>query len=372
MTLSSEARPGSAPITTTSTQRSLPPPTLLAQAHRRPAQADDPVVAHRPLQTRRPQRNQRRPPIYELRNREEWIEAPRIHSGDGFAKGIIGIDGNPVPIGTLMPLGQGRLFGQAVTIPSLMTTICRTNSSAPSSTRPASPENRPLPGVDAGRHPCQLATRRRLPSLFTASTGAAWPQTRLHPRPRQDPRHRPRRAALAKLDILETGAKRFSFASVLPLTLPLCTAAICRIEPPPQPITQETRLRTMNDRPARQPARPTNLLLATLIVLTMPLARAQFATATPAPAATSPDKPTPAPVFDVASIRQNVSSTDNHYHVYSSPNDGNLRAINITVKAHAQLRICNAGDANRRRDQPGLIRTSSTSRRRPIPPSVTG
>jgi uncharacterized protein (TIGR03435 family) len=59
-------------------------------------------------------------PIYELELAKSGSKLPESTPGDGFAKGIIGIDGNPVPIGSLMPLGPGRLFGQAVTIPSLI------------------------------------------------------------------------------------------------------------------------------------------------------------------------------------------------------------------------------------------------------------
>jgi uncharacterized protein (TIGR03435 family) len=59
-------------------------------------------------------------PIYELQIAKSGSKLPESTPNDGFAKGIIGIDGNPVPIGSLMPLGLGRLFGQAVTIASLI------------------------------------------------------------------------------------------------------------------------------------------------------------------------------------------------------------------------------------------------------------
>jgi uncharacterized protein (TIGR03435 family) len=58
-------------------------------------------------------------PIYELQIAKSGSKLPESTPNDGFAKGIIGIDGNPVPIGYLMPLGLGRRFGQAVTIASL-------------------------------------------------------------------------------------------------------------------------------------------------------------------------------------------------------------------------------------------------------------
>lgn len=59
-------------------------------------------------------------PIYELELAKSGSKLPESTPGDGFAKGIKGPDGNPMPIGSLMPLGRGRLFGQAVTIPSLI------------------------------------------------------------------------------------------------------------------------------------------------------------------------------------------------------------------------------------------------------------
>jgi uncharacterized protein (TIGR03435 family) len=82
---------------------------------------------------------------------------------------------------------------------------------------------------------------------------------------------------------------------------------------------------------------PPLALAAALIFLAAPIAFSQTVAAlpTPTPATASPqtsDKSTSMPIFDVASIRQNVSSTDNHYHIYSSPNDGNFRAVNITLK----------------------------------------
>jgi uncharacterized protein (TIGR03435 family) len=58
-------------------------------------------------------------PIYELQIAKSGSKLPESTPGDGFAKGIKGLDGNPVPIGYPMPLGRGRLFGQAVTIASL-------------------------------------------------------------------------------------------------------------------------------------------------------------------------------------------------------------------------------------------------------------
>jgi uncharacterized protein (TIGR03435 family) len=59
-------------------------------------------------------------PIYELEIAKSGSKLPESTPNDGFAKGIKGPDGNPMPIGSLMPLGRGRLFGQAVTIPSLI------------------------------------------------------------------------------------------------------------------------------------------------------------------------------------------------------------------------------------------------------------
>jgi uncharacterized protein (TIGR03435 family) len=58
-------------------------------------------------------------PIYELELAKSGSKLPESTPNDGFAKGIKGPDGNPIPIGYPMPLGRGRLFGQAVTIASL-------------------------------------------------------------------------------------------------------------------------------------------------------------------------------------------------------------------------------------------------------------
>jgi uncharacterized protein (TIGR03435 family) len=59
-------------------------------------------------------------PIYELQIAKSGSKLPESTPGDGFAKGIKGPDGNPVPSGYPMLLGRGRLFGQAVSIDSLI------------------------------------------------------------------------------------------------------------------------------------------------------------------------------------------------------------------------------------------------------------
>ena len=59
-------------------------------------------------------------PVFELDLAKGGSKLPITTPNDDFAKGIKGIDGNPVPIGYPMPLGQGRLFGQSVTIASLI------------------------------------------------------------------------------------------------------------------------------------------------------------------------------------------------------------------------------------------------------------
>ena len=64
-------------------------------------------------------------PIYELDLAKGGSKLPESTPNDGFAKGIKGIDGNPVPIGYPMQLGRGRLFGQAVTIASLIDDLTR-------------------------------------------------------------------------------------------------------------------------------------------------------------------------------------------------------------------------------------------------------
>jgi len=59
-------------------------------------------------------------PIYELQLAKSGSKLPESTPNDGFAKGIKGPDGNPAPIGYPVMLGRGRLFGQAVTIDSLI------------------------------------------------------------------------------------------------------------------------------------------------------------------------------------------------------------------------------------------------------------
>jgi len=59
-------------------------------------------------------------PIYELQIAKSGSKLPESTPNDGFAKGIKGPDGNSVPIGYPMLLGRGRLFGQAVSIDSLI------------------------------------------------------------------------------------------------------------------------------------------------------------------------------------------------------------------------------------------------------------
>jgi uncharacterized protein (TIGR03435 family) len=59
-------------------------------------------------------------PIYELGLAKSGSKLPISTSGDTFAKGFKGIDDNPVPIGYPVLLSFGHLFGQAVTIASLI------------------------------------------------------------------------------------------------------------------------------------------------------------------------------------------------------------------------------------------------------------
>ena len=59
-------------------------------------------------------------PIYELELAKSGSKLPESTPGDGFAKGIKGPDGNPMPIGYPAMLSRGHLFGQAVTIDSLI------------------------------------------------------------------------------------------------------------------------------------------------------------------------------------------------------------------------------------------------------------
>ena len=59
-------------------------------------------------------------PIYELGLAKSGSKLPKSTPGDTFAKGIKGIDDNPVPIGYPVLLSLGHLFGQAVTIASLI------------------------------------------------------------------------------------------------------------------------------------------------------------------------------------------------------------------------------------------------------------
>lgn len=58
-------------------------------------------------------------PIYELQIAQSGSKLSQSTPTDGFAKGIKGLDGNPVSTGYPVLLGRGRLFGQAVTIASL-------------------------------------------------------------------------------------------------------------------------------------------------------------------------------------------------------------------------------------------------------------
>jgi len=39
-----------------------------------------------------------------------------------------------------------------------------------------------------------------------------------------------------------------------------------------------------------------------------------------------------APLFDVAAIHQNIDDQSGHSHIYSSPTDGNFRAVNVSAK----------------------------------------
>ena len=58
--------------------------------------------------------------IYELDLAKSGSKLPVSTPGDTFAKGFKGIDDNPVPIGYPVLLGFGHLFGQSVTIASLI------------------------------------------------------------------------------------------------------------------------------------------------------------------------------------------------------------------------------------------------------------
>ncbi len=81
----------------------------------------------------------------------------------------------------------------------------------------------------------------------------------------------------------------------------------------------------------------TLLLIGGLIALVTPGAYAQAGTSQ------SPAKPqtgaitTPAPVFDVAAIRQNLSDHTARSHIISSPYDGHFTAINVSLKLLLQF-----------------------------------
>jgi uncharacterized protein (TIGR03435 family) len=59
-------------------------------------------------------------PIYQLGLAKSGSKLPISTPGDTFAKGFKGIDDNPVPVGYPVLLSFGHLFGQAVTIASLV------------------------------------------------------------------------------------------------------------------------------------------------------------------------------------------------------------------------------------------------------------
>ena len=59
-------------------------------------------------------------PIYELDLAKGGSKLPTTTPNDTFAKGINGLDGNPVSSGYPVMLSRGRLFGQSVTIASLI------------------------------------------------------------------------------------------------------------------------------------------------------------------------------------------------------------------------------------------------------------
>ncbi|MGP8260781.1 MAG: TIGR03435 family protein [Acidobacteriaceae bacterium] len=59
-------------------------------------------------------------PIYELDLAKGGSKLPIATPNDTFAKGINGLDGNPVSSGYPVMLSRGRLFGQSVTIASLI------------------------------------------------------------------------------------------------------------------------------------------------------------------------------------------------------------------------------------------------------------
>ena len=59
-------------------------------------------------------------PIYDLELAKGGSKLPITTPNDTFAKGINGLDGNPVSSGYPVMLGRGHLFGQAVTIASLI------------------------------------------------------------------------------------------------------------------------------------------------------------------------------------------------------------------------------------------------------------
>ncbi len=137
-------------------------------------------------------------PIYDLELAKGGSKLPITTPNDTFAKGINGLDGNPVSSGYPVMLGRGHLFGQAVTIASLIDylkqelhrpVVDKTGLTGKYDlslvwTPDNTPDDSPLAGG---------------PSLFTAIQEQLGLKLILHPRPRQNPRHRPRRAPLAKL-----------------------------------------------------------------------------------------------------------------------------------------------------------------------------
>ena len=66
---------------------------------------------------------------------------------------------------------------------------------------------------------------------------------------------------------------------------------------------------------------PGILLLPAAVLLA--LAPAVFAQSAAAP---------PAPAFDVASIRQNITSTDGHHHIYNDHSESHFRTVNVSLE----------------------------------------
>jgi uncharacterized protein (TIGR03435 family) len=73
------------------------------------------------------------------------------------------------------------------------------------------------------------------------------------------------------------------------------------------------------------------MLLAAFILAMIPSAYSQTGAA-PALPASPPQSAPAAPVFDVAAIHQNIADQSGHNHIFSSPLDGQFRAVNVSAK----------------------------------------